>query len=54
MKCSWNMSLATRIPSVLQSLARTANLRVLPVGRKEIEKLVQRFVDEIRAKKERD
>ncbi len=29
----------------------TANLRVLPVGRKEIEKLVQRYVDEIRAKK---
>jgi CHAT domain len=30
---------------------RTANVRVLPVGRKEIEDLVQRFVDEIRAKK---
>ena len=29
----------------------TASLRVLPVGRKEIEKLVQRYVDEIRAKK---
>ena len=29
----------------------TANLRVLPVGRKEIERLVQRYVDEIRAKK---
>ncbi len=29
----------------------TANLRVLPAGRKQIEKLVQRYVDEIRAKK---
>jgi CHAT domain-containing protein len=29
----------------------TANLRVLPVGRKEIEKLVQRYIDEIRAKR---
>ena len=29
----------------------TANLRVLPVGREEIEKLVQRYVNEIRAKK---
>jgi CHAT domain-containing protein len=29
----------------------TANLRVLPVGRKEIENLIQRYVDEIRAKK---
>ena len=30
---------------------RTANVRVLPVGRKDIENLVQQFVDEIRAKK---
>src|SRR5271166_752227 len=30
---------------------KTANLRVLSAGRKEIEKLVQRFVDEIRAKR---
>ena len=29
----------------------TANLRVLPAGRKQIEKLVQRYVDEIRARK---
>ena len=29
----------------------TANLRVLPAGRNQIEKLVQRYVDEIRAKK---
>jgi len=29
----------------------TANLRVLPADRKQIEKLVQRYVDEIRAKK---
>src|SRR5271166_5412019 len=29
----------------------TASLRVVPVGRKEIETLVQRYVDEIRAKK---
>ena len=29
----------------------TANLRVLPAGRKEIETLVQRYVDEVRAKK---
>ena len=29
----------------------TASLRVLPAGRKQIEKLVQRYVDEIRAKK---
>ena len=28
----------------------TANLRVLPAGRKQIEKLAQRYVDEIRAK----
>ena len=34
------------------SVTRTsASLLVLPVGRKEIEKLVQRYVDEIRAKK---
>ena len=32
----------------------TASLRVLPVGRKQIEKLVQRYVDEIRAKKTGD
>jgi CHAT domain-containing protein len=29
----------------------TANLRVLPAGRKQIEKLIQGYVDEIRAKK---
>ena len=29
----------------------TASLRVLPAGRKQIEKLVQRYIDEIRAKK---
>ncbi len=34
------------------SITRTAaNLRVLPAGRNQIEKLVQRYVDEIRAKK---
>jgi CHAT domain-containing protein len=34
------------------SVTRTsASLRVLPAGRKKIEKLVQRYVDEIRAKK---
>ena len=30
---------------------KTASLRVLPAGRKQIEKLVQRYIDEIRAKK---
>src|SRR5271165_4734428 len=32
----------------------TASLRVLPAGRKQIEKLVQRYVDEIRAKQTGD
>ncbi len=30
---------------------KTVSLRVLPAGRKQIEKLVQRYIDEIRAKK---
>ena len=39
-----------RTSSAFRYRANTANLRVLPVGRKEIEQLVQQFVDEIRAR----
>ena len=40
----------TPIPSALSISRKGAYVRVLPTGRKEIEKLAQQFIDEIRAK----
>ena len=37
-------------PTVFRYRAKGAYVRVLPTGRKEIEKLAQQFIDEIRAK----